>query len=179
MIYDKTLKYSTSVDFNPFVKSTEWDKLATMAENYFLNFLNAKDYGENVITTKFRFFVEEDVDINNQDDVISTSTYLGIPKVARLTVHLDYEYFINSSDELKYQIILNGILFLLNYWKGNLKIPKNMPLEEIINDFKCKLEAEKLLNETIESVYIKINNPFRFIFMKYNFNGLVNDDMGK
>lgn len=175
MIYDKTLKYSTFVEFNPFVRSTEWDKLATMAENYFLDFLNAKDYGENIITTNFYFFVEETVDFNNQNDFISTSTYLGITKKARLTVHFDYEYFKNSSDELKYQILLNGILFLLNYWRNNLKIPKNMPLDEIINDYKNKLATEKLLNGNIENVYIKINNPFRFVFVLHNFNGIVFD----
>jgi hypothetical protein len=42
---------------------------------------------------------------------------LGIPKVARLAVHFYYEYFKSASEELKYQIVLNGILFLLNYWK--------------------------------------------------------------
>jgi hypothetical protein len=46
-------KYITSVDFNSFVRSTEWDKLTATAENYFLGFLNAKDYGENAMATRF------------------------------------------------------------------------------------------------------------------------------
>ena len=131
MIFDKTLKNTTFVEFNPFIRYTDWDKIATMAENYFLKFINEKDYGENVISTRFVFLVEKEIDINNQDDVISTSTYLGISKVARLTVHLDFAYFANASEKRQYQIVVNGILFLLNYWKNNLKISKDTPLEEI------------------------------------------------
>ena len=176
MIYDTPFRYLTFIEFNPFLKYTEWDKLAVMAEDYFLHFLNAKDYGENVMPIDFHFLVEKDIDISNQNDTVSTSTYLGISKKARLTVHLDYECFTSSSEELKYQIILNGILFLLNYWKNNLKTPKNMPLEEIISDFKCKLETDNLFDETLEKIYIKITAPFKFTFNKHNFSGLVYDD---
>jgi hypothetical protein len=52
-----------------------------------------------------------------------------------------------------------------------------MPLDEIINDYKCKFEKEKLLNETIENVYAKINNLFKFIFDEYNLNGKIQDDI--
>jgi hypothetical protein len=173
MFCDDTLKYSTFVEFNPFVRNTDWDKIATMAENYFLKFINAKDYGENVISTRFVFLVEKEIDINNQDDFISTSTYWGITKNARLTLHLDFNYFTNASKELQYQIVVNGILFLLNYWKNNLKIPKGTPLDEIICDYKNKLAADELLNDSIEEIYIKIKNPFRFEFMLYNFHETV------
>jgi hypothetical protein len=163
------------MEFNPFLRNTEWDGLATLAENYFLNFINAKNYGENVITMKFNFLVEKEPDINKQNDVISASTYLSVPKTARLTVHFDYEFFNNADDELKYQMILNGVLFLLNYWRNNLKIPNGMPLDEIINDYKLKLKTENMLNESIENVYIKVVNPFRFEFILFNFNGIIFD----
>lgn len=173
MIFDKTLKNTTFVEFNPFIRYTDWDKIATMAENYFLKFINEKDYGENVISTRFVFLVEKEIDINNQDDVISTSTYLGISKVARLTVHLDFAYFTNASEKRQYQIVVNGILFLLNYWKNNLKISKDTPLEEIIQDYKCKLVVDKLLDENIEKVCIKVKSPFKFTPILHNFNGIV------
>jgi hypothetical protein len=157
--------YSFFVHFNPFLRYTEWDKIAEKTQKYFVDFINENDYGEDVISITFNFFVEKEVDINKQYDNISTASYYGISKTARLNVHFDYNYFINASDELKYQTTLNGILFLLNYWNSNLIIPKGTPLQEIINDYKNKLIKDNYLREGDENIYIKINNPFRFNFM--------------
>jgi hypothetical protein len=116
--------------------------------------------------------VEKEIYFNKQDDVISTPTYLGISKQARLSVHIDYEYIHCVSEEIQYKLTLNGILYLLKYWKENLKIPKGTPLDEIINNYKNKLMQDNLLDETNEKAFIKINNPFRFAFMLNHFYAL-------
>ena len=171
--YDTTLKYySYSIHFNPFLKSTEWDLIRDKALKYFVDFLNEKDYGEDLLPTSFNFFIEKEIDLNKQYDNVSLSSYLGVSKNARLNLHFDYEYFINSSNDIKYKMALNGVLYLLNYWKDNLKIHKGTPLELIIENYKNKLIDDDNLIENISEKYIKFSNQFRFNFMRYHFFGL-------
>lgn len=172
---DLTKKYySFFVSFNSFQKESGWENISDKAQSFYVNFLNDHDYGDNLMSTTFKFLVEKEIDFNKQDDYISTSSYLGIPKTARLTLHFDYNYFYNCDDTNKYILTLNGILFLLNHWNENLKIPKGNPLTEIIKDFTDSLKAENfLLSDEIKSkAFIKLKNPFRFSFMQHHFYGI-------
>jgi hypothetical protein len=171
--FDTTLRYySFSVHFNPFVQYTEWDDVADKAQNYFVQFLNEKDYGDDVMPITFQFFVEKEIDLNKQHDNISTASYFGIQKNARLNLHFDYEYFINASSEIQFTMTINGILFLLQYWNSNLKVPKGMPLENIIVDYKNKLVKDNFFMEIFSEKYTKFTNQFRFNFMNNHFYGL-------
>jgi hypothetical protein len=126
---DLTLKYySFFVFFNSFEGESTWSSTANQAQSFYVSFLNQKDYGDNLMSTTFNFLVDKEVDFDKQDDCISTSSYLGIPKMARLTLHFEYDYFQNCDDTEKYRLTLNGILFLLKHWESNLKIPKGNPL---------------------------------------------------
>ncbi|MDR1317121.1 MAG: hypothetical protein LBK13_09640 [Spirochaetales bacterium] len=172
MVNDINQKYySFFIHFNPFLRSTAWDKTAERAQKYYTSFLNEDDYGD-LISMTFNFFIEEKADIDKQNDYVSVSTYMGIPPGARLNVHIDYEYFINSPDEIKYKTAVNGILFLLNYWKDNYKIPKNNELEKLIINYQNRLQADNLFDGNLKNTFIKINNPFRFNFMKHFFYGI-------
>ena len=171
--FDTSLKYySYVIHFNPFLRNTEWDLIGNRASKYFIDFLNEKDYGDDLLPISFNFFIEKEVDINKQDDNVSLSSYLGIPKNARLNLHFDYEYFINSSDEIKYKMVLNGVLYLLNYWKDNLKNHKGTPLDLIIENYKSKLINGNYFVENISEKYIKFLNYFKFHFMRHYFYGL-------
>jgi hypothetical protein len=171
--FDTTLRYySFSVHFNPFIQYTEWDKISKEAQKYYIDFLNEKDYGNDVMATTFNFFVEKEIDLNKQYDNISTGSYFGIQKNARLNLHFDYNYFTNASEEIQYKVALNGILYLLEYWNENLKIPKETPLKEIIDDYKSKLVRDNFFMEAVTEKFIKFNNKFRFNFMKHFFYGI-------
>ncbi|MCL1994009.1 MAG: hypothetical protein FWG66_13775 [Spirochaetes bacterium] len=171
--YDTTLKYHAfSVHFNPFLQHTEWDEISGKAQQYFIGFLNEKNYGDDVISMSFNFFVEKEVDYDKQDDNISTASYFGVPKNARLNLHFEHDFFVNASCEIKYAMTLNGIFYLLCHWNDNLKILKNTPLKEIIKDFQNKLIEDNMYDADIAKNYIKLMNPFRFMFMKNYFYGL-------
>jgi hypothetical protein len=173
---DATLRYySFFVYFNPFIELREWAEIEANAQQYFLDFLNHNDYGDDLPSINFNFLVENEIDVNKQDDHISLSTHFGIPPFARLSAHLDYITFNDASDELKYKITLNGILFLLNYWKNNLKVPKGTPLEKIIRDYENRLKNDNLLYAG--DVYIKFNKPLKFYFMRHHFYGLNENDI--
>ena len=172
---DLTKKYySFFISFNPFQRENGWENIADKAQSFYVNFLNEHDYGDNLMSTTFNFLVEKEIDFNRQDDYISTSSYLGIPKTARLTLHFEYNYFQNCDDANKYILTLNGILFLLHHWNDNLKIPKGNPLTEIIKDFTELLKNEKyLLGHEIKSkAFVKLTNPFRFTFIQHHFQGI-------
>jgi len=170
---DKSLKYySFFVKCNPFVQYTEWDKITEKAQKYFVDFLNEKDYGDGIMATTFYFFIEKEIDLNKQHDNISTGSYFGISKSARLNLHFDYDFFIKTTEENKYKMILNGILYLLKYWHDNLKVPKENTLKEIIDDFRIKLQKDKFFTENIEQHITKFSNKFRFYFMKHTIYGL-------
>lgn len=172
---DLTKKYySFFVSFNSFQKESGLENISDKAQSFYVNFLNEHNYGDNLMSTSFNFLVEKEIDFNKQDDYISTSSYLGIPKTARLALHLEYNYFHNCDDTSKYILTLNGILLLLNHWNENLKIPKGNPLTEIIKDFSDLLKAENfLLSDEIKSnAFIKLKNPFRFSFMRHHFQGI-------
>ena len=169
---DTSLRYySFFVHINPFVQRHEWGSIETRVQDYYLDFLNGNEYGD-LISTTFNFFVENEIDIDKQDDYIGTSSYMGIPPVARLSVHVDYEYFCSNSDELKFKILINGILYLLKYWNTHLKIPKDMCLEQLTADYKHKLEENLLYMEDIGNKVIKIVNPFRFSFILHMCPGI-------
>lgn len=172
---DLTKKYySFFVSFNSFQKERAWENISDRAQSFYINFLNDHDYGDNLMSTTFNFLVEKEIDYDKQNDYISTSSYLGIPKTARLTIHFDYEYFKNCDDTSKYILTLNGILFLLQHWQSNLKIPKGNPLTEIIKDFTDLLKAKNILltNEIKSKAFNKLTNPFRFSFMRHHFQNI-------
>jgi len=164
--------YSVFVKYNPSIQYSKFDEITKNVQNYFLKFLNENDYGDNLIPMSFYFLTEKEIDFNKQDDVISTSTYLGISKNARLSVHINYDYINSIPEDIQYKLTLNGILYLLNCWNENLKIPKGTPLEDIIINYKNKLENDNLLDESFIPNFIKVNNPFRFYFMRNYFYGL-------
>lgn len=170
--HDTTLKYyAFSVHFNPFLPHTAWDKISEKAKKYFVDFLNEKDYGD-VLPITFNFFVEQEIDFDKQFDNISIASYFGVSKNARLNLHFDYDYFTNASEDIKYNMVLNGILYLLEYWYNNLKIPKRILLKEIIDDYKSKLIEDAFFMETIAEKFIKFKNQFRFNFVKHHFYGI-------
>lgn len=171
--FDTNLKYySYSIHFNPFLRNTEWDLIRDRALKYFVDFLNENDYGDDLLPISFNFFIEKEIYFNKQCDNISLGTFLGVSKNAILNLNFDYEYFINSSDDIKYKMTLNGILYLLDYWKDNLKHHKSTPLDLIIGNFQNKLIADKNILENICDKYIKFYNGFRFNFMRHYFYGL-------
>jgi hypothetical protein len=175
---DLTQKYySFFVHFNPFVRFTEWDIISENVQKYFIDFMNENDYGNDVISTTFNFFVEKEVDFNKQFDNIATGSYFGIPKTARLNLHFDHNYFISISDENKYLMTLNAILYLLEYWCNNLIIPKDTPLKDIVNGYKNKLLNDNIYSEVFIEKYIKFKNQFRFKFMKHYFYGINENDV--
>ena len=172
---DLTLRYySFFVSFNPFTSPADWEWIADKAQKYYVDFLNTKDYGDNLMSTTFNFLIEKEIDFNKQDDYISTSSYLGIPKTARLTLHINYDYFFKCNDYEKFRLTINGILYLLKHWNANLKVPKGNPLENIANELSELLIKENLIlsDSEIPKAYIKVINPFRFSFMKHHFEDL-------
>ena len=177
---DLTKKYySFFVSFSSFEKESSLENISDKAQTFYVNFLNDHDYGDNLTSTTFTFIVEPEIDFNRQDDYISTSSYLGIPKTARLTLHLEYNYFQKCDNTEKYILTLNGILLLLNHWNENLKIPKGNPLPEIIKDFTNLLKVENfLLSDDIKSkAFVKLTNPFRFSFMQHQLHGIKEKEM--
>ena len=169
--------YSFLIHFNPFLQTHEWSKIETTVQQYFLDFINSNDYGDDVMSMTFNFYIENEIDINRQNDNIQIGTHFGLPPNAKLTMHFEYTGFINATDDYKIKMTLNGILFLLNHLLLNYKIKQGTPLEKIICDYKNKLVEEKLYNENIVKNYIKINNPFRFNFMKHHFMGLKENEI--
>ena len=172
---DLTLKYySFFVHFNPSQRQTEWGKIAAKAQSYYVDFLNKSDYGNDLMSTTFNFLVEKEIDFDKQNDNISTSSYLGIPKTARLTLHFDYDKFTSVDEHEKLKLTLNGILFLLNHWNSNLKVPNGNPISTIIADFSETLNLDSLLlsEQMTSKTFIKLTNPFRFNFMRHHFQGL-------
>ena len=171
--------YSFFVHFYPLENRNEFKDIEEKAQTYYVNFLNKHDFGDKLLSTEFIFLVEKEIDYDRQNDCISTSTYLGLHKFARLTLHFDNEYFVNAGEKEKFKLTLNGILFLLNHWRDNLKIPKGIPLTEIIYDFTNELQSENLIfsGEITSKVFVKLINPFRFSFMRHHFQGLKDNDL--
>lgn len=122
-----------------------------------------------MISTNFNFYIEKEIELFKQDDMVSTSTYLGIPKQARLNLHINHEQFEKSDKESKFQILCNGILLLLNFWKKNLKVPKDLNLEKIIVKYREHLKAQdKYYNfDQTNNIYIKTNNLFKVSFQNH------------
>ena len=154
---DKSLRYNSFfIRFNPFLQCTEWDTTSEKAQKYFIDFLNENEYGDDVMSITFNFFVEEEIDLNKQKDNITTVSRFGTGKNARLNLHFDYEYFINAPEEIKYKMTLNGILYLLDCWNNSLQIPKGTPLKKIIEDYKNKLVKDNFFVEANTGKYIKL-----------------------
>lgn len=172
---DISLKYySFFVHFNPWLRVNEWLPFGDKVQEYFLNFLNRHDYGNDLLSITFNFLVEKEVDIDKQSDNVSVSSYMGIPPSARLNLHLDYVRFLEASDEERYKITLNGISYLLKYWQENLKLHKGTPLGQIIEGYTSALQSDNLYmsEDDTSGIFIKAFNPFRFNFMRYHFFGL-------
>ncbi|MDR1451118.1 MAG: hypothetical protein LBI57_02105 [Helicobacteraceae bacterium] len=147
------------------------------AGEYYANFLREQNYGRNAVFSDFLFFVEKEIDFNRQNDVVPTSQRFGLDKRARLTLHFDYDLFSEASDDLRYKIALNAILYLLNYWRDSLKAPKGFPLDKVIADYQKRLNSDNLLDKTFENIYIKLHNPFRFSFMRRHVYALAETDI--
>lgn len=175
---DLTLKNnSVFIHFNPSQGTNPWGSIVNQAQNYLVHFLNKKEY--ELISLNFDLLVEKEIDSNKQRDFISTASHFGIPKKAVLTLHLNQDLFIQFDDDNKYKITLNAVLFLLQYWKDHLKIPKNIPLEEIIIDLSKTLQSEHLLldNKITSELFVKIANPFHFDFIQHHFQGIREADI--
>lgn len=166
--------YSFFVHFNPWLRENEWVSVGDKVQDYYVQFLNRHDYGDDLLSVTFNFIIEKEVDVDKQNDNVSVTSYMGIPPSARLCLHLDYNIFTNASEDERYKIALNGILFLLKHWLKYLKIHKNTPLEGIIEDYTASLHTDNLYlpEEKTSWAFIKIINPFRFNFMRYHFLGL-------
>ncbi|MDR1198252.1 MAG: hypothetical protein LBK94_04465 [Prevotellaceae bacterium] len=170
---DTSLRYySFFVCFNPFNQSSEFGKIGTKAQQYYSDFLNNSDYGDNLLPVNFQFFVEKEVDLDRQYDNVSVASYFGVPASARLNLHFEYDFFISSDGKTKYKMTVNGILFLLKYWYKNLKNHKDTPLEKIIEGFENQLKIDNLFSMKFEKYYIKFNNGFRFSFMRHYCYGI-------
>lgn len=150
-------------------KNSVWNNIGADLEKFCYKFTCMNDFGESMISTKFHFYIEKKVKLFKQDDMVSTSTYLGNPKQARLNIHLNYEHFEKSDIESKFKILSNGILLLLNFWRKNLKIPKDLDLEKIIIEYKkyLKEQAKYCDFNKKNNIYIKSNNLFRISFQNH------------
>ena len=150
-------------------KNSEWNNIGADLENFCYDFTCLYDFGESMISTNFNFYIEKEVEMFKQDDMVSTSTYLGIPKQTRLNIHINYEKFEKSDLESKFQILSNGILQLLNFWKSNLKIPKDINLDKIIVEYKNYLKVQEKYCDFGETnnIYVKANNLFRISFQNH------------
>lgn len=165
------------IDINPPYcdDKKEWRSIRSKLEEFCYNFTCLLNISEdNLIPIKFKFYIEKEIEFYKQKDYISTSNAFGIPKQVQLTINIDYKIFDESDDKTKFQILLNGILYLLEFWKINLKIPKNVKLEELINCFRVYLKEQNqyLDINNLESVYIKSNNNFRITFDNHIFKDI-------
>lgn len=161
------------VIFNPHLKRTKWDDIAEYAGKYYLDFLKGKDYGELIIT-RVLFYLEETPDFALQKDVINLSTVFGIPKIARLAIHFDFKNFNALSKKKQKEVAINTILYLLKYWHENLKIPKHMKIDELVQDFEIHLKNDNLLmkKKELSETIIKIINPSSVIFSGHKLIGI-------
>ncbi|MDR0664268.1 MAG: hypothetical protein LBF86_01920 [Helicobacteraceae bacterium] len=147
------------------------------AREYYVDFLASHSRGEGAVLSDFLFFSEKEIDFNKQNDITSDSHLFALNKRARLTLHFDYDRFSEANDERKYKIVLNAILYLLNYWRRNLKIPKNVRLDKAIDRYEKKLKADNLFDKTLEKIYIKPDNLFRLNFVRRYFYSINDKDI--
>ncbi len=167
-----TNSHAMSIRFNPYLKRTEWTDIAEYAETYYLDFLKCKDYGELIITNLY-FYLEETPDFSLQKDVINLSTICSIPKIALLNIHFDFKIFKTLSKKKQKEVAINTILYLLKHWQNNLKIPKHMKIDELVEDFETHLKNSNILmnNKDLSKIIIKIINPFNVIFSSHKIIG--------
>ncbi|MDR2152547.1 MAG: hypothetical protein LBO72_06990 [Helicobacteraceae bacterium] len=147
------------------------------AREYYIDFLVSRDNDDEIVLSDFLFFAEKEIDFNKQNDIVSNSQQFGLSKRARLTLHFDYDLFSEADDTRKYKIVLNAILYLLNYWLYNLKIPRGVRLDKTIDEYQKRLKADNLFDKTLQEVYIKLDNPFRFSFMRHHFCSINKEDI--
>ncbi len=170
---DVTNSHAMSIRFNPYLKRTEWTDIAEYTEKYYLDFLKGKDYGELIITNVY-FYLEETPDFSLQKDVVNLSTVLSIPKIAILNIHFDFKTFKALSKKKQNEVAINTILYLLKYWQNNLKIPKHMNIDELVQDFETHLKNNNILmnKKELSEIIIKITNPFNVTFSKHKLIGV-------
>ncbi len=170
---DITNSHAISVRFNSYLRRTKWADIAEYVEEYYLDFLKGKDYGELIITNIY-FYLEETPDFALQKDDINLSTIFGIPKMARLNIHFDFKTFTTLSKLKQKNVAINTLLYLLKYWHENLKIPKNMRLKELVQDFEIHLKNDNTLmkKKDLSEIIIKITNPFNVTFSSHKIIGI-------
>ena len=167
-----TNSHAMSIRFNPYLKRTEWTDIAEYAEKYYLDFLKGKDYGELIIT-KVYFYLEETPDFSLQKDTVNLSTICSIPKIAMLNIHFDFKIFKALSKKKQKDVAINTILYLLKHWQNNLKIPKHMNIDALVQDFETHLKNNNILmkKKELTEIIIKIINPFNVIFSSHKIIG--------
>ncbi|GEM_PF-6125349 len=159
--------------FNPSEEVTPWDDVENEAVDFFLEFGNQGDYG-TIPSTSLHFFLEEEMDLSKQEDNIQTIPMIGFPPTILLNLHLNYKIFTQADKETQLKITLNGILFLIRYWKENLKVPNNVPIFSLATRFADHLKAKGLLipEEEWKDLYFKAKQAFRFRFANDHKDGL-------
>ncbi len=148
------------IDFNPHLQYGGYRDIMNEVNSILRDFTMEKGYGMAIKEIRFKFFIEEKIEFGRHGDGIYTKD-----KFAVLYAHLDAECFerLNASEKVK--IALNGVLFLLNYWKRELAQPIKFDLNTLIADFEVLLAhgdfilskslAEGIMRKPVDSISFK------------------------
>ena len=116
-------------------------------QKYIMDFINKMNYGKITISSALsNYYISERIFI----DEYSGNIYNKMIKA--------------DTSELKCQIALNGILYLINYFHDNFSVPESIPLQQIINDYRKKLIKDNYFVDEIfkiGKVYVGIYDSFR------------------
>ena len=152
-------KYRCCFFINQHIEKRKFKDIEEKAVEVFADFLEAKNYGDDVGVFRFDIYVEPTINYGRHVD----SIYLHS---AHLSAHIEDRAFEEADSDEKIKLLLNAAFISTQYLEQRVPLPKNFPASKIVEDLRKYLKSRFLLMKPseIEKVIFKPFETTRFNF---------------